>query len=43
MSASEQTNFRSNGGSNAGYTEDDKERHHTSTGQKNQGFQMDRI
>ena len=41
MSASEQTNLRSNGGANASYMEDDKERHHT--GQKNQGFQMDRM
>ena len=42
MSASEQTNLRSNGGANAGYMEDDKERH-ISTGQKNQGFQMDKM
>lgn len=43
MSASEQTNLRSNGGAHASYMEDDKERHHISTGQKNQGFQMDRM
>ena len=43
MSVSEQTNLRSNNGGNAGYMENDKERHHISTGQKNQGFQMDRM
>ena len=43
MSVSEQTNLRSNGGGNPAYMDDDKERHHISTGHKNQGFQMDRM